>query len=69
MSKNQFTPREELICGKLDLLFDLIVNGDRIKAIDILSDIRHDAERMEQKLISRKQEVNDLNKLIQKQTK
>lgn len=62
MPKNINTPREELICGKLDVLFNLILDGNKVDAIEYLQDIRHDAQRMEQKLIIRKQEVEKLRK-------
>lgn len=57
MPKTINTPREELICGKLDLLTDLIKEGNKVDAIYLIEDIRHDAERMEAKLIIRKQEA------------
>lgn len=62
MPKNIHTPREELICGKLDLLTKAIQNNDLITALDLIPDIRYDAERMESKLILRKQEVRELIK-------
>ena len=62
MPKNINTPREELICGKLDLLLTAIVEGRQFDAIDLINDIRTDAQRMEQKLIMRMQEARDFNK-------
>jgi len=60
MSKDQNTPREELICGKIDLCIQAIQNNDPVTAIEYLSYIRHDAMRMEQKLIHRKRQVSQL---------
>ncbi len=57
MPKTINTPREELICGKLDLLIDLIKDNNKVDAIYLIEDIRHDAQRMEAKLIIRKQEA------------
>ena len=56
MPKTINTPREELICGKLDILADLIMQGNKVDAIYLIEDIRNDAQRMEAKLIIRKQE-------------
>ena len=57
MSKNIHTPRHELVCGKLDLLTDLIISyagdfegNDGVTMIEYISYIRHDCERMEAKL-------------------
>lgn len=69
MKKDQFTPRDELICGKLDLLTDKVIEGDKIGCIDLINSIRNDAERMEQKLIMRKREAYELNKQINDVTK
>ncbi len=60
MPKNLNTPRSELVCGKLDELFEAIVNGETVRACDLLESIRLDCERMEAKLISRKLEVERL---------
>ena len=60
MPKNINTPREELICGKLDYLTKAVIAGDKFTAIDLINSIRTDAERMEQKLIMRKHEVSSL---------
>lgn len=57
MPKTITTPRDELICGKLDLLTDLIKSGNVVDAIYLIDDIRFDAQRMEAKLIIRKQEA------------
>ena len=63
MPKDIFTPREELICGKLDMLADAIRAGDLLLALAYVEECRYDATRMEQKLIERKQEVEALKKL------
>ena len=60
MPKTVNTPREELICGKLDLLTTAIVEDRKFDAIDLINDIRTDAQRMEAKLIIRKQEARAL---------
>jgi len=73
MPKNINTPREELVCGKLDRLMELVVEIQRKHFMKpdndssittnmayLIRDIRHDCERMEQKLISRKEEVRQL---------
>lgn len=65
MPKNIWTPREELICGKLDALADAIRAGDLLLALDYVEECRQDATRMEQKLIERKQEVEELRKLVE----
>ena len=57
MPKNIFTPRNELVCGKLDSAETIAVSLENIDLIDLLHDIRFDCERMEQKLISRKEEA------------
>lgn len=57
MPKTTWTPRDELVCGKLDRAYEIAVKFESIELIDLLADIRHDCERMEQKLISRKEEV------------
>ena len=76
MPKNIHTPREELVCGKLDRLMDLVVEVQRknfgqpdnepsitTNMAYLIRDIRHDCERMEQKLISRKEEARQLKDL------
>ena len=50
------TPREELICGKLDALFELVKKEKRADMAELVHEIRHDAQRMEAKLIIRKEE-------------
>jgi hypothetical protein len=62
MSKDIYTPRSELICGKLDMLYN-ILSSEIVKSTDLIRFIRHDAIRMEAKLILRKQEVRELRVL------
>ena len=62
MSKTIFTKRAELICGKLDLMADTVVSLRDAGLLALLDAIRYDAERMEQKLVSRKQEVTELER-------
>lgn len=57
MPKTPYSPRNELICGKLDEAHRMAVELGSVQLVEILSNIRHDAERMEQKLISRKEQV------------
>lgn len=59
MPKNIFTPRNELVCGKLDSAETIAVSLENIELINLLHDIRFDCERMEQKLISRKEEAKE----------
>lgn len=66
MPKTVNTPREELICGKLDALIQAILDEDKFLCIDLVGYIRDDAERMEQKLILRKHEVKELSALANK---
>jgi len=61
MPKTIWSKRDELICGKLDLLIDAIVDDRKFNALDLIGEIRHDAERMEAKLIFRKQEAEKWN--------
>jgi len=65
MSKNIHTPRSELVCGKIEALDEVIRSlknvSDEIK-VDIvyaLRDIQYDCQRMEAKLISRKNEAKE----------
>jgi hypothetical protein len=67
MPKTIFTKREDLICGKIEFLIEEIkskINDvpDKISFIEQLQEIQHDAQRMENKLILRKQEVETLKK-------
>lgn len=57
MPKSINTPRHQLICGKLDLLIVAIKENRIADALDLVDCIRYDAERMEAKLIIRKQEA------------
>lgn len=65
MPKNIHSPREDLVCGKLDEVFKELSHLGQFKAntdavvriVHTLADIKHDCERMEQKLITRKQEA------------
>lgn len=52
--KDVFTVREELICGKIDKVIELLQENKIVDAIEMMDLIRYDAIRMEQKLISRK---------------
>lgn len=69
MPKTIHTPRDELICGKLDRALELlqgIERGDKgiVDLAFTLHAIRHDAERMEAKLASRKEEVSSLRETL-----
>lgn len=61
MPKNAFTKREQLICGKLDELEDMLKNCRDPEVFRLITSIRIDATRMELKLISRKTEVEELS--------
>jgi|694.fasta_scaffold00011_82 hypothetical protein len=56
MPKTIHAKREDLICGKIDLAQDMAIKLKSIELLELLDSIRYDAVRMEQKLISRKQE-------------
>lgn len=60
MVKTVYTPREELMCGKLDALFELVKDSGRADMAELIHQIRYDAQRMEAKLIERKEEVERL---------
>ena len=60
MSKNIHTPREDLICGKLDRVFRIAQETENVELAELVGEICYDAERMEQKLISRKAKVAEL---------
>jgi hypothetical protein len=65
MPKSIHTPRDELICGKIDAAEEIVklATGsvpDAVRLLHLLASIRHDAERMEAKLASRKKEVVEL---------
>jgi len=51
------TPRDELICGAIDRAEDLARGLGSVELMYELARIRHDAERMEAKLVSRKIEA------------
>ena len=59
MPKNIFTPRDELVCGKIDKSEQIAKSLGSLDLIDLLHDIRFDCERMEQKLISRKEQAEE----------
>jgi len=60
MPKTWATPRDELVCGKLDVLQHMAKNAGSIEMLDLIKDVRHDCERMEQGLIRRRDEVRRL---------
>ncbi len=62
MPKTIHTPRDELICGKIGYATKIAQSIGNVRIINILNDILHDAERMEQALIRRKEEVANLKK-------
>jgi hypothetical protein len=56
MPKDIYSRREELICGKIDLVIEMIkkMTGNdtkRVMLLYLLESIQHDANRMESKLI------------------
>ena len=57
MPKTMYTPRSELVCGKLDALHDAIVTREEEYACELVEIIRRDCQRMEAKLIERKKEA------------
>lgn len=64
MPKDIYSKREDLICGKIESLIEqiklkVICINDKISFIEQLHEIQHDAQRMEQKLIVRKQQVKN----------
>jgi len=65
MPKTVWTPRDELVCGKLDKLDDELRILELADLRDMVCDIRHDCERMEAKLIARKDEVAKLKRMIE----
>ena len=62
MPKTASTPRNELVCGKLDKLEDELRRLGHVELLELASAIRHDCERMEAQLIRRKDEVADLQR-------
>ncbi len=61
MPKTTFTPRDELVCGKLDILELKLQKLGEVDLIYLLEAIRHDCTRMEAKLVDRKTEFNKLS--------
>lgn len=64
MSKNVFSKREDLICGKIENIVSKIKmlkisDIEKVYVIEILNDIQNDAQRMEDKLVFRKQEAEE----------
>ena len=64
MPKNIFSKREDLICGKIEYLIEQINSkvtdvDMKISFIEQPYEIKHDAQRMENKLILRKQEIEN----------
>lgn len=55
MPKTIFTPRDELVCGKIDILMGMLTTAEQIY---VLQDIQHDCVRMEAALIARKDCIN-----------
>jgi len=59
MLKTIYTPRDELVCDKMDVLHDKLILLSELKAneklvrdcINLLLDMSYDVTRMEQKLI------------------
>ena len=59
MLKTIYTPRDELVCDKMDVLHDKLILLSELKAneklvrdcINLLLDMSYDVARMEQKLI------------------
>ena len=54
MSKDIYTSRDDLVCGKLDMAEELAIKLGSIELIDLLKAIRHDCERMEAGLVRHK---------------
>lgn len=71
MPKTVFSKREDFICGKVDdLVIDIeildITNELKEYLITKIYDIQHDAQRMENKLIFRKQEAEEFKAEIRR---
>jgi len=71
MPKNVFSKREDLICGKIEFLVEEIKSKItdvtvKISFIEQLHEIQHDAQRMENKLIFRKQEAEEFKAEIRR---
>ena len=67
MPKTMYTPRSELVCGKLDALHEAIVAREEKYACELVEIIRRDCQRMEAKLIERKKEALHLKSQQTKQ--
>lgn len=61
MPKTIFTPRDELVCGKLDKLEEQLRYHGIAELLDLTAEIRRDCERMEAKLVRRKYEASAIN--------
>jgi ribonuclease PH len=66
MDKNVFTKREELVCGKLDELSEILITFDSVRGIELVNSIREDCERMENKLLNRKNRAEEYEELLQR---
>jgi hypothetical protein len=66
MSKDVFTKREELVCGKLDELSEILITFDSVRGIELANSIRKDCERMENKLLNRKHQAEEYEALLQR---
>ena len=64
MPKNIHTPRDELVCGKLDVLEVRLRELGHEDLLYLTADIRRDCEHMEAKLIRRKDEAERHTKSI-----
>ena len=65
MPKTIYTPRDELVCGKLDRAEEISTTLGNVELVDLLCSIRHDCVRMEQKLIARKEEVQHIARPVE----
>ena len=65
MPKTMYTPRDELVCGKIDHVESLVsqISDDAlaVEIMDYMRSIRHDCHRMEAKLISREADATQAN--------
>jgi hypothetical protein len=66
MSKDVFTKREELVCGKLDELSEILITFDSVRGIELVNSIRKDCERMENKLLNIKRQAEEYEALLQR---
>ena len=64
MPKTILTPREELVCGKLDELTLKLQELGLVELVYLTDNIRRDCERMEAKLVTRKMESDRLTKPV-----